>query len=101
MAEFNSFEFTIQNNFGWWRLFQCEDPTERVRKFSVCSVSGNIYYDNQLLRSIHTHLTNNTDINMPYFNNIIMQLLKAGKKKNKNYARLLIYLDLLNKNAMV
>lgn len=101
MTEFNSFEFSIQNNFGWWRLFQCEKPQERLHKFSVCSETGNIYYDNQLLRSIHTHLTNDTDINMPYFNNIIIQLLKAGKKNNKNYARLLIYLDLLNKNAIV
>ena len=100
MKEFKSFEFPIQNNFGWWRLFQCDEPQARMKKFTICSVSGNIYFDDKPLRSIHTHLTEDTDVNMPMFNNIIMQLLNGGKSKNKNCSRLLIYLNLV-KNGLI
>ena len=101
MNEFRSFEFPIQNNFGWWRLFQCEEPPqERMEKFTVCIHSGEIYYHNKPLRSIHTHLTQNTDRNMPLFNSIIKQLLEGGKKKNKKYAKFLIYLGLVEKKLI-
>ena len=100
MKEFKSFEFPIQNNFGWWRLFQCDNSQDRMKQFTICSESGFIFFEDKPLRSIHTHLTQDTDVNMPLFNNIISQLLNGGKNKNKNYARLLIYLNLV-KNGLV
>ena len=75
----NNKKFTIQNNFGLWRLFQCDEPRERMKKFTICSVSGNIYYDDNPLRSIHTHLTEKTDRNMPMFNNIVKYLVSLFK----------------------
>tara|TARA_Y100000590_G_scaffold271259_1_gene304550 strand:+ start:1201 stop:2040 length:840 start_codon:yes stop_codon:yes gene_type:complete len=96
----HSFEFPIQNNFGWWRLFQCECPQDRVKQFTVCIYSGEVYYQNKPLRSIHTHLTENTDMNMPYFNSILCQLLEGGRKKNATYAKLLIFLSLVKKNLV-
>ena len=95
VKEFNSFEFPIQNNFGWWRLFQCDHPQQRYEKFSNCKTTGDILFDGEPLRSIHTHLTSNTDVNMPMFNNIIKTLLNKGQNQNKNYMRLLIFLRIL------
>jgi len=100
MREFKSFEFSIQNNFGWWRLFQCDKPNERMKKFTLCNVTGYIYFDDKPLRSIHTHLIKNTDRNMPMFNTIITQLLNEGKSKNKAYSKLMIFLNLV-KNALI
>ena len=51
---FSYFEFDFTNNFGWWRLLECDDPNERVRRFTTSDV---ILYDKRPLRSIHTHLT--------------------------------------------
>ncbi|MAE85956.1 MAG: hypothetical protein CMB80_24680 [Flammeovirgaceae bacterium] len=96
MEEFVSFSFPIQNNFGWWRLFQCDNPQSRLQLFTL-GITGYILFDRKPLRTIHTHLTLNTDINMPVFNTIIRKFLNASVKKYKNrtYARLLTYLRLL------
>lgn len=53
---FTHFEFDIQDNFGWWRLLECDNPNERARKFGTNKTC--ILYDSKPLRSIHTHLTN-------------------------------------------
>lgn len=97
---YNSFDFPIQNNFGWWRLFQCDQPQERIKQFSVCIHSGFAYYQNKPLRSVHTHFTGNTDTNMPYFNSIVKQLVEGGKHKNVTYAKLLIFLSLVEKQLL-
>lgn len=56
LNHFTHFEFDIQDNFGWWRLLECDNPNERARNFSTNKTR--ILYDSKPLRSIHTHLTN-------------------------------------------
>jgi len=53
--EFNVGYFPIQNNFGWWRLFECDNTNERIGKFKMNN--GFIFYDNSRLKSIHTHFS--------------------------------------------
>jgi len=52
------YEFPIQVNFGWWRMFQMkEDPPTVQTKFSLFrkDKSVGIRYDGQPLQSVHTH----------------------------------------------
>ena len=52
------YEFPIQVNFGWWRMFQSiESPQAIATKFKLYrpDTSIGIRYDNLPLQSIHTH----------------------------------------------
>ena len=52
------YEFPIQVNFGWWRMFQSpESPPTVQSKFSVnrTDKSIGIRYDGAALQSVHTH----------------------------------------------
>ena len=51
---FSYFEIDFTNNFGWWRLLECDNPNERVRSFTTTDV---ILFEQKQVRSIHTHLT--------------------------------------------
>ena len=54
----NLYEFPIQVNFGWWRMFQSpETPPEIQGKFSIfrADKSIGIRYDGAPIQSIHTH----------------------------------------------
>ena len=74
--EFKVGYFPIQNNFGWWRLFECDNPKERLNKFNV--QKGHIYYDGQPLRSIHTHFEEIKPSYTSEFNKIIISLLEKS-----------------------
>jgi hypothetical protein len=54
------YEFPIQNNFGWWRLFQSADPPavieSRLAFHRIGGDSVGLRYDGETLRSIHTHM---------------------------------------------
>lgn len=69
---FTHFEFDIQDNFGWWRLLECDNPNERARKFSTNKT--HVLYDSKPLRSIHTHLTNDNFSLTVKFNHFIKML---------------------------
>lgn len=71
---FTFFEFDIQDNFGWWRLLECDDPNDRARKFSASNTS--IFYDSKPLRSIHTHLSNDDFHLTKKFNTFITLMAK-------------------------
>jgi hypothetical protein len=74
----DTFEYNIQTDFGWWRLFECDGPQERLNKFSIDGVRKIILFDGKPLNSIHTHLKETSGI--PYmlnFNKIIVQMMKA------------------------
>jgi len=52
------YEFPIQVNFGWWRMFQSTDPPAAIAaKFSLfrAEQSVGIRYDGKALQSVHTH----------------------------------------------
>jgi len=73
---FSHFEFEITDNFGWWRLLECNDPNERARKFSIDLQLKCVLFDNKPLRSIHTHLSNDPFPLTLKFNAFIKQLAK-------------------------
>jgi hypothetical protein len=85
-----TFELNFNYNFGWWRLFQCENPQERFNKFMVCQNTGKLLYDYKPLRCVHTHLYEENDEQTKQFNNLILELIKD----NDNYKWLY---DTLNK----
>ena len=52
------YEFPIQVNYGWWRMFQSQlPPQDHAQKFKLFrpDKSIGIRYDNMPLQSIHTH----------------------------------------------
>lgn len=52
------YEFPIQVNFGWWRMFQSTEPPAAIAaKFSLfrAEQSVGIRYDGKALQSVHTH----------------------------------------------
>jgi hypothetical protein len=54
----NLYEFPIQVNFGWWRMFQAaQSPPDIQSKFSLFRADKGIgiRYDGAPLQSIHTH----------------------------------------------
>jgi len=54
----NLYEFPIQVNFGWWRMYQgLEAPDKIQAKFSInrIDISVGLRYDGVPLQSIHTH----------------------------------------------
>lgn len=58
-AESDFYEFPIQVNFGWWRMFQSSlSPPEIRAKFSIYrpDKSFGIRFDGKPLQSIHTHM---------------------------------------------
>ena len=78
---FNIFELNYNYNFGWWRLFQCNNSNERLNNFTICKYNNILLYDSYPLICIHTHLFSNNDIQTINFNNIIINLIK----NNSNY----------------
>ena len=68
--EFKVFKFDDSYNFGWWRLFQCEDPQVRANLFTTTET--NIYYSYKTLKCIHTHLYDTNDPQTTEFNKFIL-----------------------------
>lgn len=74
-SHFSTFFFPPQNNFGWWRLCQAPDPNSVAIKFTI--KDGLIYYEDQQLNSIHTHLISDFNYTV-IFNNFILNLVKIS-----------------------
>tara|TARA_Y100000590_G_scaffold425470_1_gene533470 strand:+ start:3 stop:1919 length:1917 start_codon:yes stop_codon:yes gene_type:complete len=88
-SQFSVFEFPIQSNFGWWRLYEGKVPTKlHISKFTIHK--GKIYYDNKVLQSIHTHFGESTVNFTLFFNNIIKSLLRNCIELNIKQIRLMI-----------
>lgn len=65
------YEFPIQVNFGWWRMFQgTEDKKVIQTKFSIFRTDNSvgIRYDGAPLQSIHTHAFDKTPGACAFFN---------------------------------
>ena len=72
-----TYKFPVQNNYGWWRMFQGEAPFGELQKkwsiFRKADHSG-IVVEGQPLGSIHTHLITN-DKTTAAFNMFVKMLL--------------------------
>lgn len=85
--EFNVGYFPIQNNFGWWRLYECNNSIERMNKFTLNNNS--ILYDHKKLKSVHTHFS---DMSNGFNGNFNKFLFKFFEKTNEyNHLLKLIY----------
>ena len=71
---FSYFEFDMQDNFGWWRLLECNDPTTRAKQFGINQQQKWITYNGARLRSIHTHLSNDNFPLTIRFNQFVLDL---------------------------
>jgi hypothetical protein len=84
----NTFEFPIQVNYGWWRMYQGTESVEQRRKdFSVFR-EGNkhsgICVQGKPLNSIHTHFFERTDINTFEFNSYLLKWFQVLKTSQRN-----------------
>lgn len=77
------YEFPIQTNFGWWRLFQSVSSPQQVSAgfgFLRNSDSVGLVYQGKPLASIHTHFFDTADPYTQEFNRMILGLVeKLGK----------------------
>lgn len=78
--EFKVGYFPIQNNFGWWRLYECDNSDERIRKFTIND--GIVLYDNKCLKSVHTHFSDMTDSLTGDFNKFLITFFEKTDKYN-------------------
>jgi hypothetical protein len=82
-AEDELYEFPIQVNFGWWRMFQSALPPPEIQsKFSIFRSEQGIglRYDGKPLQSIHTHWFQKDTSSTTAFNIWIMNYLKPFEK---------------------
>jgi len=75
--EFNVYEFDDSYNFGWWRLFQCDNPQLRANLFTIDDTS--IYYEYKTLKCVHTHFYQQNDNQTIQFNQFIIDMLDKIK----------------------
>ena len=79
------YEFPIQNNFGWWRMFQSTETVQAIQKkwsmFRNESIpSVGIRINSDPLLSIHTHWNETNDYVTRQYNMWILSiLLRLGK----------------------
>jgi hypothetical protein len=78
--EFDMEAFSMNHNFGWWRLFQCPETQERYKKFGYGST---VFYDKTPLISVHVHMVSDgfKDAHNDKYADIIMKLLSVSKKE--------------------
>lgn len=59
------YEFPIQVNYGWWRMYQGSETPDKIQaKFSINRIdkSVGLRYDDLPIQSIHTHWHDNTSV---------------------------------------
>jgi len=78
-------EFPVQNNFGWWRLFQGKESVETLKsKWSLrigTMESSNIHVEGKPLLSIHTHFRTNDYVTNEFNKFVLNYLSKFSKMK--------------------
>jgi hypothetical protein len=89
------YEFPRTQNYGWWRLFQGEQPPTELQKEwtmnrrKVAGSSG-ILINGQALGSIHTHFTEKADQITAYFNQWVLNWLGLLAKGGHSPAKQLL-----------
>ena len=79
------YSFPIQNNYGWWRLFQGEKKAEELRlDWRIHRAAGHsgILLQGSPLLSIHTHWVT-SDNTTQMFNSFVMGILKLVSKSHE------------------
>lgn len=94
------FEIAIQNNFGWWRLFQSADAPPVIESrlaFFRAADSVGLRYAGETLRSIHTHWTDKRETpgSAGLFNKWILARLEFLARSHKPAKALLTHLKKL------
>jgi hypothetical protein len=74
-----TFEIPIQYNYGWWRLYECEQQEIPIRESKFRVVNGIIEYDGKPLTTVHTHFGEKSFTYTIRFNQFINKLLIACK----------------------
>jgi hypothetical protein len=86
------YEFPLQINYGWWRMFQAEDyPDDQKKKFGFFRGTSNnsgILFDGMPLNSTHTHWYEKSDKVTREFNTVILQKLRLCSTKSPKTAEL-------------
>ena len=89
------YQFPIQYNYGWWRLWQGrESPDVIERSWFVAIVSNDTVYSGisvygKPLGSVHTHFHNPSDSYTKFFNVFVINFLKRIKWHNPKANELL------------
>lgn len=84
----HTYEFPIQVNYGWWRMYQSDEGAEaRKKEFGVLR-QGNLHSGIQVqgkpLNSIHTHFFGTTDMTTFDFNSYMLKWFQVLKTSQKN-----------------
>lgn len=69
---FETYEFPIQYNFGWWRLYECDEIAKRESLFDY---DLRLTYDGKPVVTLHTHFFDNSFPITAKFNKFILDLL--------------------------
>ena len=73
---FNYFEFDFSHNFGWWRLFECDNPNQVSKQFEVHPKHKHVTFKGKPLCSIHTHFIDTFPLTVK-FNNFMNEKFKS------------------------
>jgi hypothetical protein len=99
------YEFPLQVNYGWWRMFQSDDyPEDQQKKFGFFRYGGSennhsgILFDGEPLNSTHTHWHEKSDKVTRDFNTIILQKLRLCSTKSPKTAELFRMLQKMGGN---
>ncbi len=89
------YRIPIQSNYGWWRLYQSEEPAwERMRQWGIRRepTHSGLLVNGQPLLSVHTHWGPNQTLDVQSFNTFVLSLLRkvaAAHSPAKDLLRLL------------
>ncbi len=89
------YEFPMQVNYGWWRLFQntlSSDVLLQQWKFheDPSATNSGIAVDNLPLLCVHTHFYETNDNVTIVFNNIVKNYLERSKQRKNKHAETLL-----------
>jgi hypothetical protein len=89
------YKLPIQTNYGWWRLWQAEEPAEqRMRTWGIRrdghGTNAGIVVDGTPLLSIHTHFGTDLSIDVQTFNSFVVSFLKKLAAANHAPAKKLL-----------
>jgi len=87
-------EFSVQNNYGWWRLFQGEESISTLQsRWSIkrTSESSGISVEDKPLLSVHTHWKT-SDHTTSVFNQFILSYLEKLKSSTPKIKKFVLFL---------
>ena len=89
LADGSHYEFPIQNNYGWWRMFQSDQTPESLKaawSFFRNETSSGLSVQKSPVLSIHTHWKEKSDPVTITFNKFVLENLKKLTSLKKTRA---------------